>query len=75
MGIVHKFRDAWINFVTPNKGKRKVHVKRCELFTLNVPAVAVSEDEKYDFIVEAAKILEKEIKVSKPKSKSKNKSK
>lgn len=72
-----QLRDSWINFVNGKKSReRKVYSESCEWGSLVFPTQAVSEDEKWEFISQACAILEDEIKiVSKPKVKSKNKSK
>lgn len=75
MNLLELIRDRWINFVTPNVGDKSVGVKKCQIGTLYFPLEAENEDEKYDHIYEAIKILENDIKVCKPKSKSKQKSK
>lgn len=76
MGLIHKLRNAWINFVTDKDEEVDgVTYKRSEWGSLVFPTTAESEDEKYDHISEACRILEDEIKIVKPKLKSKTKSK
>lgn len=76
MGLIHKLRDTWTNFVncTPAQERKVVH-QRCEWGSIVFPTTAESEEEKYDFISQACSILEDEIKIVKPKLKSKTKSK
>jgi hypothetical protein len=76
MGLIQKIQERWINFVNRSfNDKRGVVHNQCEWSTLHFPTTAVSEDEKYDFISQAAGIMEDEIKIVNPKLKSKNKSK
>jgi hypothetical protein len=75
MGLLEKIRDRWINFVSPPVTGDKVGIKKYEMGTLYYPSVVDTDEEKYDAVFDAAQLLDKEIKVRKPKSKSKSKTK
>jgi hypothetical protein len=75
MSLLEKIRERWINFVTPQNEDKPIGSKKYEVGTLYFPLSVETDDEKYDTILEAAKILDKDIKVCKPKSKSKSKNK
>lgn len=76
MRLLDRITNAWINFVNgPISNERKVVHNRCEWSTIHFPTTAVSEEEKYEFISQAASMMEDEIKIVNPKLKSKNKSK